>query len=63
VLWELSKNIFKKTLGLGRTTCKVTPLCTKKKKKSLKEKCLSKELKIYDGEIAASSTKTAGKTG
>jgi hypothetical protein len=24
---------------------------------------LSKELKIYDGEIAASSTKTAGKTG
>jgi hypothetical protein len=24
---------------------------------------LTKELKIYDGEIAASSTKTAGKTG
>jgi hypothetical protein len=24
---------------------------------------LIKELKIYDGEIAASSTKTAGKTG
>jgi hypothetical protein len=24
---------------------------------------LTKELKIYDGEVAASSTKTAGKTG
>jgi hypothetical protein len=24
---------------------------------------LTKELKIYDGEIAASSTKTSGKTG
>jgi hypothetical protein len=29
----------------------------------IKELSLTKELKIYDGEIAASSTKTAGKTG
>jgi hypothetical protein len=31
--------------------------------KAISNLSLTKELKIYDGEIAASSTKTAGKTG
>jgi hypothetical protein len=32
-------------------------------KRKKDKRSLTKELKIYDGEIAASSTKTAGKTG